>query len=94
MKRALEGDEAGQARIIPILLRPVDWEGAPFSHLQTLPKGKKPVTGRGWRNQDEAFANIARDIRKAVKELKEKQQQIKSNNIQVNPEETTHIYPL
>ena len=29
MKRALERHQAGEARVIPILLRPVDWKGAP-----------------------------------------------------------------
>jgi TIR domain-containing protein len=66
MQRALERDEAGQARVIPIIMRPVDWKGAPFSHLQALPTGARPVTGRGWHNQDEAFADIAHGIRRAV----------------------------
>src|SRR2546423_10920382 len=30
MKRALERHQAGEARVIPILVRPVDWKGAPF----------------------------------------------------------------
>src|SRR5947209_3702140 len=34
MKRAMERHEAGDARIIPILLRPVYWQEAPFSKLQ------------------------------------------------------------
>src|SRR5437762_7465019 len=37
MKRALERHEAGQARVLPVALRPVDWRGAPFAYLQTLP---------------------------------------------------------
>lgn len=62
MKRALERHEAGEARVIPIVLRPVDnlWK-APFGKLQALPTDGKPVTR--WENQDEAFANIARGIR-------------------------------
>src|SRR5438876_11871174 len=37
MKRALERHERGEARVIPVILRPVYWQGAPFSKLQTLP---------------------------------------------------------
>src|SRR5690242_1028098 len=33
MQRALERQGAGEARVIPILLRPTYWEEAPFSHL-------------------------------------------------------------
>ena len=32
MVRALQRHEAGTARVIPIILRPVDWENAPFSN--------------------------------------------------------------
>jgi len=51
--RAMERHEAGEARVIPIILRPVDWEGAPFSKLQALPTDAKPVTS--WDDSDEAF---------------------------------------
>lgn len=68
MKRAMERHEAKEARVIPIILKPVDWNGAPFGKLQALPKNAKPVTT--WANQDEAFAYIAQAIRKVVGELK------------------------
>src|SRR6185436_6857605 len=48
MKRALEKHDSGKARVIPIILRPVDWSGAPFAKLQALPKDAKPVTK--WKN--------------------------------------------
>src|SRR5262245_30934908 len=35
--QAMERHEAGLARVIPVLLRPTDWEGMPFSKLQALP---------------------------------------------------------
>jgi hypothetical protein len=67
MVKAMERHEAGEARVIPILIRPVDWEGVPFDKLQMLPKGAKAVTS--WSNRDEAFADIAKSIRRAVNEL-------------------------
>jgi hypothetical protein len=67
MRRALERHDAGEARVIPVILRPVDWEGALFGKLQALPKNAKPVTE--WPNRDRAFRNIARGIRAAVEEL-------------------------
>src|SRR5712691_2268019 len=67
MKRALERHEAKEAQVIPIILRPVHWEDAPFRKLQVLPTDGKPITL--WPNHDEAFWDIAKGIRKVVKEL-------------------------
>ncbi|NEP00460.1 MAG: toll/interleukin-1 receptor domain-containing protein [Symploca sp. SIO2E9] len=68
LKRAMERHEAGEARVIPIIVREVDWKGAPFGKLQALPKNAEPVTN--WANRDQAFADIARGIRRAVKDLR------------------------
>jgi inactive STAND/TIR domain len=64
MKRALQRHEAGEAHIIPIILRPVDWVEAPFSKLQILPTDAKPVTR--WEDRDEAFSVIVKGIREAI----------------------------
>src|SRR5207248_7396327 len=68
MKRALERHKAGEARVIPIILRPVDWKAEPaLSELQALPTNAKAVTE--WSNRDRAFLDIAKGIRKAVEDL-------------------------
>jgi hypothetical protein len=79
MQRALERHEAGETRVIPILLRPVDWHTAPFSKLQILPKNAQAVTS--WRKRDEAFANIAQEIRVVVQELMTDSQQILATSL-------------
>ena len=68
MKRALERHRAGEARVIPVILRSVDWSGAEFAHLQALPTDARPVTS--WSNTDEAFTDVAIGIRRAVESLK------------------------
>jgi hypothetical protein len=70
MKRALERHNALEARVIPVILRPTDWERAPFGKLQALPTDRKPITR--WSNRDEAFLQVAQDIRKVVDELNAK----------------------
>lgn len=46
MKRALERHKSKQARVIPIILRPVDWKGCPFEKLQALPTdAERPGVG-------------------------------------------------
>jgi len=67
LKRAMERHESSEARVIPIILKPVDWSGAPFSKLQALPKNAKPITT--WEDRDEALLDVAQGIRKVVKEL-------------------------
>ncbi len=67
MIRALERHDAGEARVIPILLRPVDWHNAPFGRLQALPPNAQPLTLS--RNRDKTLFDIAQGIRKAVEEL-------------------------
>jgi hypothetical protein len=64
MKRALARHEAGEAIVIPVILRPVDWSGAPFAKLQCLPTHAVPVTS--WANRDEAFRDVAEGIRHAI----------------------------
>jgi WD40 repeat protein len=62
LQRALERHNAGEARVIPILLRPVDnWQGTPFGKLQALPRSGIPITL--WHNRDAAFADIVQGIR-------------------------------
>jgi WD40 repeat protein len=72
MKRALERQTLGEARIVPILLRPTYYKDAPFSDLPLLPKSGKAVTL--YPNQDEAFVEIAVEIQSVVEELTGEQQ--------------------
>ncbi|HET9408807.1 MAG TPA: TIR domain-containing protein [Candidatus Sulfotelmatobacter sp.] len=68
MKLAIERHEHREARVIPVILRPCDWRGAPFGKLQGLPKDMRPVTS--WSSQDEAFTDVAIGIRKVAEELR------------------------
>jgi len=67
MERAMARQEAGTARVIPIILSPVDWNTCPFGRLQALPQLAAPVTT--WPNRDEAFVEIARSIRQLVQQV-------------------------
>lgn len=64
MKRALERHESGEARVIPIILRPTSWSTLPFSKLLALPKDGRPVST--WNSLDSAFASIAEGIKQAI----------------------------
>jgi formylglycine-generating enzyme required for sulfatase activity len=72
--KAIERHEAGEACVIPIILRSVSWQDAPFAKLQALPKNAQPI--KSWSNQDDAFTNVAQGIKFAAEQLiKERQQQ-------------------
>ena len=51
MKRAMERHQAGEARVIPVILRDCVWHGAAFGSLEALPKDGKPIMGRAWEKQ-------------------------------------------
>ncbi len=68
-KRALARHAAGEAVVIPIVLRPVDWLKTPLAELQSLPRDNRAVESSHWKNRDEAFVEVARGIRQAVEQL-------------------------
>ena len=70
MTQAIDRHDANQARVIPIILRPTDWKGAPFAKLQVLPTGGKAVTR--WPTHDDAFVDIVQGIRQAIDDLEKK----------------------
>jgi len=84
LRRALERHYSGEARVIPIIMRPVDWSNAPFSKLQVLPKQTFPENTKAittCENQDAAFTDVAKGIRRAVKELAEPRPPLNSRDL-------------
>lgn len=67
IKRALERDQAGKAIVIPVIVRPTDWQKTPLAHLEPLPAGGRPVTD--WGDFDQAFVNVVAGIRQVVEAL-------------------------
>ena len=87
MRRALDKHKAGEATVIPIILRPVDWSSTPFSKLQALPRDGKPVTK--WVDRDEAWLNIVKSIRLVCEDLLGSRLTPTS---QVSPVKTTEVH--
>ena len=81
MRRALARHDAGEARVIPIILRGAGWKNALFGKLQALPTDGKPISN--WSNRDDAYLNVVTNIRKEVKKL--------SNNAEVLPQAKSSI---
>jgi len=66
MRRAIVRHDAGEARVIPVILRPCDWHETPFGKLMAAPKDGRPVTS--WPDLDEAFLDIVRAIKTALRQ--------------------------
>lgn len=64
---ALRRHEAGEARVIPVILRPCDWKNTPFKKLLAAPQDGRAVTQ--WEDRDEAFLDIVTKVRAALDSL-------------------------
>ncbi len=78
LEKALELHEVNKSVLVPIVIRPVDWEDETISKLQGLPKDALPVST--WNNQDEAWIDVAKGIRSVVLDIN-KQKQRSENNV-------------
>ncbi|MCB0167062.1 MAG: SUMF1/EgtB/PvdO family nonheme iron enzyme [Anaerolineae bacterium] len=67
MKKAMARHEAGEAVVIPVILRPCLWEDTPFGLLQALPKDARPIIF--WPHRDQGFHDAAMSIREKVTKL-------------------------
>lgn len=67
MELALERHEAGEARVIPVILEPCDWHSLPFGKLLATPTDGKPITK--FPNRHDGFLEVTLAIRQAAAEL-------------------------
>ncbi len=70
MARALNRQKNGEATVIPIILRDVNWQSSPLGKLQALPKDGIPISQ--WRDRDSAWRSISEGIEKAADLLRSK----------------------
>jgi O-acetyl-ADP-ribose deacetylase (regulator of RNase III) len=65
--QALARHEKGEACVIPVVLKPVDWSDAPFRRFQALPTDGKPVTS--WADPEAALLDVAQGVKRAAIEF-------------------------
>ena len=66
MERALERHRTGDARVVPIIIEPCDWESTPLRNLKALPHDGKPVSD--WTNENNAYLNVVQELRRVLEE--------------------------
>ena len=65
MQWAITRHTTGEARVIPILLKPTPgWETTPLGALQALPTDAKPITA--WNSRDKALTDVVNGLRRAI----------------------------
>jgi hypothetical protein len=69
LRRALARHDEGRARIVLTLLRDMMWDVPPINKYSIIPRNRTAVTSSP--NRDEAFAEIAREINRVIKEVED-----------------------
>jgi hypothetical protein len=67
MACAMARHEAGEAVVIPVILRACEWHGAPFGKLNATPPDGMPVTQ--FPDRDQALLEVAKAVRAAAEHL-------------------------
>lgn len=67
MQRALERHQAGEAVVIPVILRACDWHNALFGRLNAVPRDGKPI--KQWPDIDEAMLQVAVAVRSEAERI-------------------------
>lgn len=69
VQRAMQLRDQGKCDVIPVILRPCDWQSAntPFSKLLAVPRDGFPVSK--WPDRDDAYLDIVKQLRKKLESL-------------------------
>ncbi len=67
VQRAMQRQRMGISKVIPVLIRPADWLGAPFSKLQAIPSEARAISE--WEDRDAAMFDVTKHLRKLCKEV-------------------------
>ena len=70
VKTALEMHERGEAQLIPIVIRAVDWSDSEISKIQGLPKDARPISS--WENADEAWLDVISGLKNHIQNFEPK----------------------
>lgn len=70
---ALRRHEAGEATVIPIILRSCGWKYTSLAKIQAYPEKAEPI--KSWKDIDEAYASVVDGVYLAARNIKERRSQ-------------------
>jgi len=71
-KTALKRHKEGKVLIVPVIVRPCDWQTPDLRQFKALPEDGKPIHSKHWHSADEAFTDIAKGLRLLIEKHKGK----------------------
>jgi hypothetical protein len=63
-QRALTRLGEGSAVVLPVILKPCEWQKAPFGHLLVAPKDGRPIVK--WKSREEGYLDVAKSVRQVA----------------------------
>lgn len=71
LREAIERHERGEARVVPVIVRPCAWEtDTVVNSLQVLPTDGVPVNDtRHWHTREAAWVDVVRGVRRTLQQL-------------------------
>jgi hypothetical protein len=64
IKYAIERYERNEVKIVPVIVRPCDFDSLPLSKHMAVPTGKKAIST--WSNSDEAYLDVVKHIKRML----------------------------
>ena len=61
---AIKKQQAGETIIVPIIIRPCDFQSLPLKNYQALPQGAKAISI--WENQDSAWLDVRQALKRVI----------------------------
>ncbi len=83
MENALGRSEKGDAIVIPVILRPCNWEELPFGKLMAVPKDGIAIST--FENSDEAYLEVVLAVKDAANKLLQKYNATKNTEQKTTP---------
>lgn len=72
LKEAMRRNEAKEAVLVSVILRPCEWKDAPFAKWQLLPRNALPVVK--WPDIDSAFVNVVKGLKQVIDLVKKRKE--------------------
>lgn len=67
---SLERHARGETVVVPVILRPCDWENTPLGGLEAVPEKGRPVVA--WPTQDQAWQDTVSRLRRVVERVEQR----------------------
>lgn len=90
-KKTLEKQKAGKALVVPIIVRPCDWQIPELRQFKALPEDGHPIHSHHWHSIDAAFAEVVKGLRNLIETRKKKAEKFVPDESHVTSEQREEL---